>query len=190
MSIGATALTPDDLLAMPDGKSYELVDGELMELKRSQESSWISGVIHSALGKFGQRLGLGWAFPGGTGFVCFPDEPGRVRKPDASFVLRARQPGGPVREGYGTVCPDLVVEVVSPHDPMWEVESKVEDWLSAGVQVVWVVMPPTRSVQVYQRGVQGDFKIQRLTGDQELTLPELIPDLRLRVRECFLPPGE
>lgn len=92
-----------------------------------------------------------------------------------------------MREGYGTVCPDLVVEVVSPRDLMWEVESKVEDWLAAGVRIVWVVIPATRSVQVHSRTASGEVAVQRLVGDRELTLPGLIPGLTLRVSACFLP---
>ena len=38
-----TRYTPEDLLAMPDGKSYELVGGQLMERKTGIESSWVGG---------------------------------------------------------------------------------------------------------------------------------------------------
>ncbi len=36
-----TEYTPEDLLALPDEKSYELVDGQLVERKMGAESSWI-----------------------------------------------------------------------------------------------------------------------------------------------------
>ncbi len=35
--------TPEDLLAMPDRKSYELVDGHLVERNVSVLSSWVGG---------------------------------------------------------------------------------------------------------------------------------------------------
>ncbi|MCA9052663.1 MAG: Uma2 family endonuclease [Planctomycetaceae bacterium] len=184
MSIGATALIPDDLLAMPNGKSFELVDEEPLELKMGRESGWIAGVIFGQFLRHGQATGLGRVFPEGTGFICFPDDPSRVRKSHTSFALRARQQGGPAREGYGKFTPDLIVEVVSPRNWMWKVESKVQDWLSVGAKIVWVVMPPTLSVRVCRQNPTGDVSVQRLTGDQELQ--ELIPGFRMRVSECFV----
>lgn len=180
-----TRLTSDDLLTLPDGKSYELVDGELVELKMSQESSWIAGRIHRRLSEFGEDAGLGWAFPEGTGFQCFPHDVDRVRKPDASFIAKARQPDGPIKQGYGRIAPDLVVEVVSPNDLAWEVEAKVNDWLDAGVSVVWVVMPQSRRVTVHR----ADTDIQTLAAEAELTLPDLIPEFRCRVANFFPPTG-
>jgi hypothetical protein len=47
-----TRYTPEDLLAMPDGKSYELVGGQLVERKTGVESSWVAGRLHSRLDRF------------------------------------------------------------------------------------------------------------------------------------------
>ena len=38
-----TRYTPDDLLAMPEGKGYELVEGQLVEKNMGAESSWVGG---------------------------------------------------------------------------------------------------------------------------------------------------
>ena len=40
--------TPEDLLAMPDGKHCELVNGELVERKMGWDSSWISRMVTSS----------------------------------------------------------------------------------------------------------------------------------------------
>ena len=40
--------TPEDLLAMPDGKSYELVDGQLVERHMGAESSRVGGRLSFA----------------------------------------------------------------------------------------------------------------------------------------------
>ncbi len=43
MSVASpTRYTADDLLVMPDGKNYELVDGQLAELQMGMESSWVA----------------------------------------------------------------------------------------------------------------------------------------------------
>jgi hypothetical protein len=54
--------TPDDLLTMPDAKSYRLVDGHLLERNVSQLSSWVAGRVFRFIYVFvddkGARLGL------------------------------------------------------------------------------------------------------------------------------------
>ncbi len=48
-------------------------------------------------------------------------------------------------EGYCTIPPDLAVEVVSPNDLVAELDEKVEEYLRAGVKLVWVVHPDARA---------------------------------------------
>jgi hypothetical protein len=40
--------TPDDLLAMPNGKRYELIDGRLVERNMGAESSWV-GILQRSI---------------------------------------------------------------------------------------------------------------------------------------------
>jgi hypothetical protein len=49
--------TPEDLLAMPDGKSYELVGGHLVERNTGAESSWVGGRLLSRLNHFAKIQG-------------------------------------------------------------------------------------------------------------------------------------
>ena len=37
---------PEDLLTMPDGDRFELVDGQLVERNMSKWSSYVAGTIH------------------------------------------------------------------------------------------------------------------------------------------------
>ncbi len=87
--------TAEDLLTMPDGDRYELVNRELRELHMSQKSSWIAGEILRLLGNFVVSTRLGWVFPEGTSFQCFSWDPQMVRKADVSFIATDRLPGRP-----------------------------------------------------------------------------------------------
>ena len=82
MSIAETsaALTPEDLLAMPNEKGYELVDGHLEERTVSALSSWIAGLIYYEIMAFLASSKLGVAWPADNGFQCFPDDPSKVRR--------------------------------------------------------------------------------------------------------------
>jgi Uma2 family endonuclease len=53
-----------------------------------------------------------------------------------------------VPKGDIAIAPDLAVESVSPNDTYEEVEVKVGEYLRAGVRLVWVISPETRTLLV------------------------------------------
>jgi Uma2 family endonuclease len=84
------------------------------------------------------------------GYQIFPDDANRVRFPDGSFIRSGRLPHDAPPRGHVRIVPDLVIEVVSPNDLAWEVELKVTEYLQAGVPLLWVFYPDTRTVWVYR----------------------------------------
>jgi Uma2 family endonuclease len=145
----ATLLTAEDLLAMPDdGKRYELVEGELIEMSPSSRYHSRDGLrIASQLLSFVEAHELGEAFGADAGFILRRN-PDTVRAPDAAFVLKERL----VElddEGFLPLAPDLAVEVVSPSNTVNEMSRKVHEYLDAGTSIVWVVEPLRRQVAVY-----------------------------------------
>jgi Uma2 family endonuclease len=172
-----------DLLARPDdGHTYELVNGELVELHMSGETSWIAGQVIGLL-HLVIKPDVGWVLPVDAGFRCFSWDTEAVRKPDVAFVRRSRLPTLP-EEGYIPVSPDLAVEVVSPNDLAYEVEAKVKLWLSAGVSEVWVIMPRSRTVTVHKPNKAPVI----LLATQLIESPELLPGFSSGV-EAFFPPN-
>jgi Uma2 family endonuclease len=105
------------------------------------------------------------------GYRIFADDPLKVRIPDVSFTRRDRLPGGKPEPGHGRVAPDLAVEVLSPNDLASDVQVKVLDYLGAGVALVWVVDPPSRSVWVYRPDGSGEFLQEQATLDGGSVLP-------------------
>jgi Uma2 family endonuclease len=177
--------TPEDLLSLPDdGKNYELVGGRLVEKHVGGFSDWVSGRILRLLGDFGEDRGVGWVISE-TGYQCFPDDSRKVRKPDVSFIRRGRLPDERIPDGHVRIAPDLAVEVVSPNDTAYEVDTKVEEYLAAGVPLVWVVNPQVRTVHVYRT----DNSVERLREGQVLTAPELLPEFRCQVADLFTLPA-
>jgi Uma2 family endonuclease len=145
---GPVLLEPEDLLAMPDGDRYELVDGVPVEKNMGAESDEVAAGAIMALRQFVRANGLGHVYGSQTGFQCFPGKPKLMRMPDSAFVAAGRLPNDRSPEGYITVAPDLAVEVVSPHDTYEEVAAKVADYKSAGVKLIWVISPKTRTALV------------------------------------------
>lgn len=160
-------ITADDLLTMPDGDRYELVNGELKELHVSFQSSWVAGEVHGQLRDFVRPKRIGWVLPEGTSYQCFPWGLMQVRKPDTSFIAQERLPEGPVGTAHAHIAPDLVVEVVSTHDNANELEAKIADYFEAGVPTIWVVYPEQRSVTIHRLSDRSTRS--HLTADQTLT---------------------
>jgi Uma2 family endonuclease len=177
--------TPEDLLAMPDGISYELVGGQLVERSMGMESSWVATRLVSRLERFCEEHGLGWVFQADNGYQCFPHEPGLVRRPDVSFVRYGRFPGGVLPKGWARIVPDLVVEVVSPNDSAYALEDKLEDYEKVRVPLVWVIYPNSRTVWVRR----GDGSIGHLHENDDLSGEAVVPGFRCSVQELF-PPRE
>ena len=180
---GARRFTPEELLTLADGANYELVRGQLVARRTGAESSWVGGQLHLLLANHCKATGAGWVLPSDAGYQCFTDDPNRVRKPDVSFVAFDRLAGLP--DGYLRLAPDLAAEVVSSAETYCEIEDKVDEYLAAGVRLVWVVNPPNRSIRVHR----PDGTVTDLRQADDLTGENVLPGFRCGVADLFAPPS-
>jgi len=183
MSTPQTAIryTPEDLLSMEGGHRYDLVNGQLVERHMGAESSRIAQLINQRIGLFAdsQQRGLVWGPD--CGYQIFTDDPNKVRYPDGSFITRGRLPDDLPPRGHMRIPADLMIEVVSPHDLAWEVDHKVDEFLRAGVRLIWVLYPDTRTVLVYRPG----SAVTRLSNADELSGEDVLPGFTCRINELF-----
>ena len=177
-------VSADDLAAMSDEARYELVDGELEERAMGSESSCIAAELLYLLRDVLRAKRLGILFGADCGYQCFPDDPNRVRFPDASFVLADRLPGGKAPKGYIRIAPDLAVEVLSPNELAWKIDLKIEQYLDAGVRLVWVINPETRTARVHR----ADGTITGLSESDDLSGEDVIPGFRCPLSALFPEP--
>lgn len=181
----ATRYTPEDLLKMPGGDEYELIGGKLVRRDRSFWASYIAGQLQVFLGTFCKERGLGWVVSRGASYHCFPEAPDRVRRSDVSFLRAQRVSFRQATEkGHLPVVPDLVAEVISPNDLAYDVEVKVNEWLAAGVRLLWVVNPPVRQVRVHR----ADGSAALIKEDEQLSGEDVVPGFSCRVGDLFQPP--
>ncbi len=182
-TVGVPTITAEEFLTRPESDGRELVNGQLQDkISTGAESTWIGSELLRYLANFSNGGRQGWAFGGDGGIQCFADDPNRVRKPDAFFICRGRLPGERVPRGWVRFAPDLAAEVVSPNDLYSEVEQKVEEYLEAGVKLVWVIDPVTRTVMVYRpRGAQPS----RLSIDGVLSGEDVLPGFECKVSALF-----
>jgi Uma2 family endonuclease len=170
-SLATRPYTADDLLTMEDGDNYELLDGELVEVPVGTESETVAfNTLHQVASYLDNEL-FGFVVPPGTTLQIFPDRPNRVPRCDGGFISRERLPDGRFPKGHLRVAPDLVIESVSPNDIMVQLHQKVQEYLSAGVRMVWVILPETRSVEIYR----SDGTVSLITDPADLDGEDVIP---------------
>jgi Uma2 family endonuclease len=177
--------TPEDLLNMPDGDLYELVDGRLVERNMGSWPALVGGRLLQYLNNFSDQNPAGWALSGECSYQCFPDAPSKVRKPEFSFIRLGRLPDERLPEGHIRIAPDVAVEVVSPNDLDYETDQKVEEYLRAGVSLVWVINSESRTVLIYRK----DGSINGLRENDELSGEDVIPGFHCRVGDLFRTPA-
>ena len=139
----------EELLAMnPDGPSYELVDGRLERLSMGNRSSFIAGLFFYRLMEFVAARHLGVVLRPDSGYRMFSHRPRHVRRPDVSYVRAGRFAADVPGPAFDEIVPDIVVEVISPTDRAVRVETKLREYIEAGVGLIWVAYPETRTIRV------------------------------------------
>lgn len=186
MSVIPRPATPNDLLSLPDGQGFELVNGELVEKNVSVLSARVEMIVLRRLDDFCTAHKAGPVFPGTLGIRCFPDDPTRVRKPDAFFVKLERFKESYWQDGFLTIHPDLAAELVSPNDLASDVAEKIEEYLAAGVSLVWVIDPEVKNVVIHR----ADGSVAKLHIGDELTGENVLPGFRCKVSELFPQAGQ
>src|SRR5436190_1363092 len=74
----------------------------------------------------------------------------RDRRPDVAYVPYTRFPKRIVPYGEAwAVIPALAVEIVSRSNTASEIRGKIDDYFRYGVELVWVVYPEQRKVDVW-----------------------------------------
>jgi Uma2 family endonuclease len=173
------AILPSELPSGP--VLYELDNGRLITLPPHDDSHGaVEGNFAAALLIQGEYRGLGKARCGGVGVILWRN-PDRVVGTDALFIANRSLPIRRSPEDYLETIPDLVVEVRSKNDSQPALQRKAEDYLAAGVTVVWVPDPAARTVTEHRSGAEPRVYFE----DDTLTVEDVIPGFQLRVRDAL-----
>lgn len=141
-------------------------------------SSEVSLEFASQLRNWVKPRRLGRVFDSSGGFILPNSD---LKAPDVSFVLRDRLPRS-VRY-FGTLVPDLVVEVKSQSDRVAKLRQKLEMFLDQGVKIGILIDPDELTVTLYR----PDQKPIVFADGDILTIPELLPGWELQISELWPP---
>jgi Uma2 family endonuclease len=100
-------------------------------------------------GVWNRQTRAGRLFDSSAGFTL-PN--GARRSPDVSWISHARWDAlsDEDKRGLAKICPDFVLELRSPSDPLQMLKDKMQEYLDNGARLGWLVDPLERVVDVYR----------------------------------------
>ncbi len=112
------------------------------------ETSDKNAQITMQLRLWAKRDGTGVAFDSNGGFVL-PN--GAMRSPDAAWARRERLADLTLedKQRFLPLCPDFVIELRSPSEPLASIEAKMREYIENGARLGWLIDPVERKVHVY-----------------------------------------
>jgi Uma2 family endonuclease len=183
----ATAELPELMTAeqfgqRPDpGYPEELVQGRVVAMSvPDRRHGYVCGRADRIFGNFVDERGIGRVLCNDSGVIT-DRSPDTVRGADVAYYSYSRLPNGALPTGLGPEMPELVVEVRSSNDRWREILEKVAEYLNAGVLVVVVLDPEPQIAHVFS----ADEPPRMLAPEEELVLPGILDDFRIRVGRFF-----
>ncbi|EPX61955.1 hypothetical protein D187_009858 [Cystobacter fuscus DSM 2262] len=184
------AATYEDIEALPVGWVGEILEDELVASPRPALPHARVGLALSAL--LGMAFDLGQPETRGGWWLLYEPElhlGGNVLVPDLAGWRRERVPLPSFKDApFATLAPDWVCEILSPSSVVIDRERKLPLYHREGVGHVWLVDPPTRTLEIRRRRTRGWRLVARHTGDQEV-FAEPFDALALRLGALWWPSG-
>jgi Uma2 family endonuclease len=182
----APVMTMEELVALPDnGMDRWLIRGELRERPMTVRNRFhsrimarVSTTLTNWLDKQPEPHGTVLCGEAGCRLRRNPDTVVGIDVVYISAEVAARQTEETsLIEGV----PVLAVEILSPNDTQEQIDEKVDEYLAAGVAMVWVIDPHDHTVLVYEPNAEPILVNVR----QELAAERHLPGFRVPVARLF-----
>jgi len=174
--------TYDDWARLPDdGTRYEVIDGELhMTPPPSVSHQFTIANLLDAMRAFVRVGQLGFVLPSPIG-VQLPNQPVPLQ-PDIVFVSSARK--AIIGKEYIEGVPDLIVEILSPSNWMYDRHEKFRLYQTSGVPEYWIVDYRARTVEVFVWG-EGEFTLIGKWDAGETASSRVLSGFQVTVADIF-----
>jgi Uma2 family endonuclease len=185
--VETTALmTTEQLLALPDdGVERWLIRGQLREKPMTVRNRWHSRTT-IRVGYLLESWRQGQPEPrgsvlGGDAGVRLTRDPDTTVGIDVIYISAELAARNPDETTLIDGVPVLAVEILSPSNTQEAIDEKIEQYLAAGVPLVWIVHPRQRTVTIHRPGEEPELVNVR----QELSGEPHLPGFRVAVAELF-----
>jgi Uma2 family endonuclease len=185
-----TGVTQDDI-NRAEGETrnrdarLEVIDGDLVEEERNVSWQQIFMVrwLFKLLDAYVEQNDLGLVMPDGARYILSGISPSIVgaRIPDLSFLRNGRLPDdfNSLNDFQG--APDLAVEILSPGQVNADLLKKIAEFLSAGTEEVWYILPRRRVLQRFRIDMDG---VETFAPGDTLETP-VFPGFKLSLTDLF-----
>lgn len=126
------------------------------------------------------RENSGVTFDSSTGFKL---SNGATRSPDVSWIkLESWQaiPKAQQRK-FAPIDPDFVIELMSPTDDLDELRNKMNEYISCGVKLGWLICPDEKQVEIFRQGEKKKI----LDNPSSLSGEDILPGLTVDLADIF-----
>ena len=145
--------------------------GELIVMPPAgSETGRINNNISARLWIWAKNDRNGESFDSSSGFTLAN---GAVRSPDASWIRldRWNALSPEQKRTFAPICPDFVVELISPSDDKIDLQEKMKEYINQGARLGWLIDPESRTVELYR----PDRAVEVLQNPESLSGEDVLP---------------
>lgn len=165
----------------PDVKFERTATGELVIMSPvGGEGGQREADLITDLNLWNRQAKLGVVFSSSAGFKL-PN--GADRYPDAAWIRQDRWDAltPEQRRTFPPIAPDFVIELRSETDDLETLRAKMQEYLSNGVVLGWLINPKAQQVEIYRQGQP----VETLTSPECLSDKSLLPGFSLELNRIF-----
>jgi len=165
----------------PDFRIEMSAESELIIMSpTNMETGRKNSKINQRLSNWADQEGSGECFDSSSEFML-PN--GAKRSPDASWILKARWNRLTLEEKntFSPICPDFVIELRSPTDRVAVLNRKMEEYISNGARLGWLLDPIDNCAVIYRPGAAPE----RLDKPAIISGDPVLPGFKFDFREIL-----
>ena len=162
----------------PDLKLERSANGELIAMPPTGGETGKRNVkVTTQLDLWNEQTEFGEVFDSSTGFTL----PNKAdRSPDVSWVEKSRWSAltPEQKDKFIPLCPDFVIELLSPSDSLKKTQEKMQEYMENGCRLGWLINRKKREVEIYRPGQDVEVLHSPLTLSGENVLPGFVLNLQ------------
>jgi Uma2 family endonuclease len=165
----------------PDLQLERTSQGELIVMPPTGgETGQRNSTLNAQIWLWNDQSELGKTFDSSTGFTL-PNKADRA--PDASWVEKSRWEAltPESREKFIPLCPDFVIELLSPSDSLKKTQEKMQEYIANGCRLGWLINRKKREIEIYR----PDQEVEILTAPQTISGENVLPGFVLNLQKIW-----